>query len=359
MKYRYKTFQRSLKRKKRALLWGIINPAYGIHDPTRGEGVWAANVARLLRRYGYNVVVYAKPFSLAYKSDQEGIIYRIFDKEHEVPTERFDLYFHFSLQFNDEPEHWKFIRPFVRQRLFGTWYPHARPLNTPFNTNIITPYKSYDSRIYTVPFTWIDKFPEPKFSNKTIVWTGRHPFHTSIGDNWYKVNLWHLEATLEALKRGFKAIFFHSQYMFVEDSVHYVDPWLIETAKDTFKAIVQTGRAELHETMPRDQFLHHLQKGSIALICTTAGAAPEVLTYGLVPLTFREWHRPFMEGELIEKFFGAMIYDQVSRELVFEKVFKLLEDEWFYLDVLTTMRRECPIYETKEALNLLSRAINA
>jgi hypothetical protein len=344
---------------KKAVVLGMGGPE-GIYSNTRGEGRWSSNVAVLFRKYGMEVdALMSADISKEYKDEQYGIN---FIKEYSELANDYDLFFKFSPFYKDDPDTWnREFKPRVKKALFGNFWPGVNDVRPFPDGMLVSPYRSFNSNTGILPYMFVDEFEKPKFDNKTIVWTNRGPFNTSMGEQRVIVNLFHLRATLDAVKEGYRAIFlcYGGDFLFEAPNFKLQNQNIWIEIKNTIEELKTYENVEFHSYITQDKFTELLKQGSVAIRCDASGSFSACLSYGLVPTVFTPWFWPvYFDRTEIPGLDLYPYYDSVPEQVIKDQIKKLLIDREYYDLKLRILRENTPIFTTKQALNHLQNILS-
>jgi len=355
-----KSFGGPVSEYKTAAVYGIGGPE-GIWSGMRGEGRWSVNVALLLKKFGMDVDIIAsgKGIQEEYKDKQCGLnfISDWFDTDRE-----YDLFFIFSPFWKDNPPLWEKISKRVKKAIFGTFWPSINDAKPSENSVLVSPYRSYSDECMILPYSYVDKFEPSKFENKTLVWTSKGPFNTSMGEARFLVNLYHLRATVDAVKNGHRAIFlcYGGDFLHRAPNFEFKDPNLFLEAQCTLERLKKNPNVEFHDYLPQDRFLELFEQGSISVRCDGCGDLSSALLLGVVPTMFTTWFWPvFFNKTCLElpelELFSH--YDSVTEVAVKSQISRLLTDKSYYNFRLNTLRANAPIFTTEESMTFLKKIL--
>lgn len=345
---------------KTAAIWGVGGPE-GIWSAMRGEGVWSVNVAILFRKLGMDVDLIC---------NNVGIVEEYKNKQYEmnfVPgwfnTEKqYDLFFAFSPIWKDNPPLWERIKQRTRKAIFGTFWPSVNDSRPSADAILVSPYRSFSPHTMILPFSYVDEFESPKFYNKTLVWSSKGPFNTSMGEARFLVNLYHLRATVDAVKEGYKAIFlcYGGDFLYKDPNMPLQNQAFFTEVEETIAILKENPNVEFYDYLPRDQFEKHLKRASISVRCDGCGAFSDTLLFGVVPTVFTTWFWPVFFNKRYDELPELNLfpyYDSVPEDIVKTQIARLLTDEEYYNSRLQMLRNNAAIFTTDEALQLLKNIL--
>jgi hypothetical protein len=344
---------------KTAAIWGVGGPE-GIWSGMRGEGRWAVNVAFLFQKLGIDIDIAAAPgMREKYKDKQCGMN---FVADWLNTDKQYDLFFAFGPVWKDNPLLWETIKPRVKKAIFGTFWPSVNDARPSPDAVIASPYRSFSDGCMVLPYSCVDQMGSSKFHNKTLVWTSKGPFNTSMGEARFTRNLYHLRATVDAVKNGYRAVFLccGGDFLYEDPAFKLQNQSLFVEVQDTMSMLRQSPNVEFYDYLPQNEFMELLQQGSVAVRCDGCGALSDTLLLGIVPTMFTTWFWPVFFNKKCDELPELELfpyYDSVPEEVVKEQISRLLTDERYFNFRLDTLRANASIFTTREALGFLRQIL--
>jgi len=262
----------------------------------------------------------------------------------------------------DNPPLWEKISKRTRKAIFGTFWPSVNDVRPSPNALLASPHRTFAESSVILPYSFIDEMGPPQFENKTLVWSSKGPFNTSMGEARFLVNLYHLRATVDAVNKGYRAIFLccGGDFLYEDPAMPLQNKNLFLEVQETLEKLKQNSNVEFHDYLPEDKFLELLKQGSVSVRCDGSGAFSETLSFGVTPTVFTTWVWPVFFNkvytELPELEFFPY-YDSVTEEAVKTQISKLLTDEDYYNFRLKTIRANAPLFTTEQAIDLLKKIL--
>jgi hypothetical protein len=341
---------------KTAAIWGV-GGSEGIWSEMRGEGRWAVNAAFLFQKLGMEIDIIASGGGIypEYKNKQCGMT---FVSDWFNTDKQYDLFFSFGPVWKDNPPLWERISKKVKKAIFGTFWPSVNDVRPSDNAVLVSPYRAFSDGCMVLPYSCVDEFGESKFENKTLVWTSKGPFNTSMGEARFLVNLYHLRATADAVKQGYKAIFLccGGNFVYEDPAIPLQNKNLLLEVRNILEELRQNPRVEFYDYLPQDRFIDILKRSSVSVRCDGCGALSDTLLFGMVPTMFTTWFWPVFFNKTCTELPELELfpyYDSVTEEAVKTQISRLLTDKDYYNSRLQMLRNNSAIFTTEESLNLL------
>lgn len=334
---------------KRVLVQAIQSP-YGIWSDMRGEGRWLANAALLFKKMGLEVdTTMEGNFVDGYEHKQCGINIL---KE---PSPPYDLYFGYS-----SPD----TSLDIKKSMLASWWPTTKLAESiPTGTVIVHPCSDPTIGFPDVPGVkvfpnkYIDKFEEPRFDNKSLVWTTRGIVSRANGPNapggMTPSCLSFLKVSLKAAQQGYHVTFlcFSEKDMFPNSPVPNENPLIVEAQK-IVRQLQACNNVKFYGNLPNDQFVDIIKASSIGVrLEINPGFLEDILLNSVAPLLFSAFYYPqLVKVTNIPGIDFAFDANNISEEVVEDRIFKLLTDKDYYHFYYNSIRNNTRLYTIKEAM---------
>jgi len=337
----------------------------GFSSPTSGESRWAQNLAKMLAERGHNVDVVANavwdPPSWGATTPLSNVrLLSLIDSEKEYDIAIY-VPWEYQVYENNQYTPW---RPCHEVPLKAKWYIHctfswthslvdkrcwqdnhilAYPYiqeDNQFKSNVdINPFKTFP-----LPYPIFDSFDDVDLENKKdILWACKDVFHPGWegkGEHVPRIGM----DILHNIKKLSEEFDFNFNVL----SIRFFDPKLssIAAKHKPLEFIKTIPNTTLHELIPKNKLLDILRRSRLNVIVSGLfGSFGESITTGCAPLCYRGHIYRAAAEECDIKLDDV----GVSREELFEVMYKLYTDDDFYMKYILACRREMRYYSFDES----------
>jgi len=311
----------------------------GLDSPTRGEGRWGFNIARILANDGHKIVMSEDGGCCKWGSGKKHPNIEIIPWNRLDTLSEFEFDAYMTVCFELKPKPIKAKRYLVGVYSLGSLGEEPLISKVQKNEYILAPGRSahiiYRDALYKKNAEWKDRykllcqpygkeFGKSKFDRKTILFTAKDVFHKS-NRHLYEDGMKSLLAAIDACKEtGSKLVMTSTA-------------WNHSDHKETIKELRIVERLrELNDVrilpiIPWSDLMHELSMGSIFIPLQFAGCTPDAIFSGLVPLLRKNpmlLQHPDVDSDSLVKEMGdssVQSQDEIKKTLI-----RLLTDEDFY-----------------------------
>ena len=233
----------------------------------------------------------------------------------------------------------------------------------PYNERRLEAVKQLGYKAGLLPMMFSSSFKESKFDNKSVFCAYKYPFHTEWSEEQNNVSLIHYELMLDLVKNGYKVSLVGVSPGVEGFSVVYKKNHVNLDFEGKFLFIIEELKKyrsfKSYPILSFDLFKNLVEKHSICLPFNSCAGMGISLIKGVVPLVWED----FGEMGFIDESFRGNLgitsgYAGLTKDIIFDRTYKLLTDADYYELELETLRKHSSIFSKEEALNYFHALIN-
>jgi hypothetical protein len=317
-------------------------PIHGVFLSERGEGIYPFIWAKFLADLGHKVYISA-PSCPPPEYEYENVYFKTSE---EICVMQFDVVIGFSCDLG-------YISNIqAKKRIFASFKAPNLSLvekcssdiifASPYRTSILDDVKKRGYKVGLLPAIFSSHFRPPKFENKAIYCAFKFPCHRTFGTLINNVTKLHYDILNEVAKSGFKVYLFATNFY----PINF----------EEYSELVQNENVYVYDYLPFNVFKPLIENCSVCVPCNSTAGVHIGLLRGIVPLSWDATGEGFLDLKFKEEL-GLPDYKSLTKNIIYERLMKLLCDKSYFEHELDTFRENAAIYKKEGAADCFNKLI--